>query len=164
MKKHLWKVLLFLSIFLVGFLGLRSYIDNHTVSQWIKDENIVYIPKTLARKTHHDYLSIDAVFCWVIEPKGKEKDAVLKDIKTESWSKVEYHHGMLLSKYGGYFRDTNVIENIFDSNEKYICVYDNYHKINITNCDDVTEINSPDWLIFVYDAESNLYYCFWVTE
>lgn len=164
MKKHLWKFLLFLSIFFVSFVLLRSYIDNHTVSQWIKDENIVYIPETLACEIHHDHLSIDAVYCWVIEPKEKEMSKILKDIQTDSWSKIEPHHIFLLSKYSGYFRDSGVIEKIFDSNEKYICIYDNWHKENVTNYLDVTEINSTQWLFFVYDTENNLYYCFYVTE
>ena len=164
-KKHLRKYIVLLICFsYVVVILIGAYISERKISPWIKKENVVYIPDTLASKFYHEFWSIDDIHYWIIKPNDEELENILKDIETDSWSEIENHHGLFLSKYRGYFRDSNVVADIFDSNEKYICIYDSWHKEIVTNYPDVTEINSTQWLFFIYDVENNLYYCFYVTE
>lgn len=156
------KIVLLICLLLVVGVAGALFVNSHTVFPYITEKNIVYMPKGLAVSAYHE-ISIDSEDCWVFKPNKKERSVLLEDVQTDSWSKMEAHHIELLARLCPNFGDGKVVNKLYGDNEIYICVYDAWHEENISNYEDVCSVRTTKWIIYAYDADENLYYCFYVT-
>ncbi len=160
MKNKFIKIFLSISVciviiisIVVGYIGFSMA----KISDAIVEKDIVFIPDKLAKKFHHDFGWTDAFDYWVIKPDVADVELLKCDIEAENWEKLEYHHLSLLSELS--FMNSDELSEAVKGEEVYVCFYNWLTDEIITD-----EVYYEPWmttryLFFIYNAETNLYYC-----
>ena len=147
-----------IAVALIVVLSIFSHcikIKFGTISDYISELNVVYTPTTYANRFHYT-LSIDTFEYWVFKLSDSEKQEILKDIKTGNWEKLNSNH---IEKLDAFTHYTKVLGFTYKKHNCYICIYDRNNNIIITNSENWIHLDTTGWIIFLYDTESEKYYC-----
>ena len=149
-------------IVLVIILSISLSIFSHfikskfgTISDYISELDVVYTPITYASRFHYA-LSIDTFEYWVFKLSDSEKQEILKDIKIGNWEKLNSNH---IEKLDAFTHYTKILGFMYKKHNCYICIYDRNNNVIITNSENWIHLDTTGWIIFLYDTETEKYYC-----
>ncbi len=126
-----------------------------TVSEHITEPVEIYVPDGVANE-FKQYLSIDIDEYWIFHLNKKEQDEMNEDIEAHNWRVMDSTDVMYVKQCVAYDEDSDIYKSI-NNNECYIYIFDCDNKIELPND---SEGYCYEWIIFVYDTETNYYYIF----
>ena len=143
-------IIILVILIFVETTAFRCYFG--TLNPYISDLNIVYTPTKPAYKFHRWYW-IDIYDYSVFRLSNKEEKIILQEAENGKWSELTQHHINLLDYYEDYYE---FLDYSYRYHKCYICIYDELNNQIVTDfCEDIP----PNRIIFLYDTETNKYYC-----
>lgn len=134
--------------------ALRCYLG--TLNPYISDLNIVYTPTKPAYKFYHWHW-IDIYEYYVFRLSNNEEKIIIQEAENGNWSEMTSQHANKLDNYEHY---NEFLDYSYRYHKCYICIYDEQNNQIVTDSD--TNI-PPNKIIFLYDTETNKYYCVFET-
>ena len=156
--KLVFKISLCVWIVLITFFGTKFYLTCSVITQWIADENVVYVPRKPAAKFDHEYLlsfiGLESHGFWTMKLGENDVNLIQKEITEGKWEEFDDSHLEILSQ-NTYLEDYGVYKEISNSDNVYVCIYDS------RNGEIVKDVSffSSEILVFIYDADDRLYFC-----
>lgn len=161
-KKPINKKLLKILALVVSICLVLSFVIRYafgTINEYIADLGIVYVPQKPAIRFYYQIFSIDIFEYWVFKLNNEEEKIILDEAENGNWSEMNSEH---IAKI-----DCEEYRKIFGNSYKkhkcYICIYDKSHKEVITDSDYEIWQDTTKWIIFLYDVDTNRYYCVFET-
>lgn len=154
------KLIIFLVILiLIGTTVSRCCFGN--MNSYIEGLNIVYTPTKTASRFHYTIMSIDIFEYWVFRLNNKEEKIIIQEAENGgNWSKMTDEHVDKLDSFDHYIK---IFGYFYRYHDCYICIYDDQNGKVITNSDNRIYLNTTEWIIFLYDTDTNKYYCVFET-
>ncbi len=151
------KVLRILAIILVLILTAVAVYKYYfgLITPYISDLNIVYTPTKPAYRFYHWYW-IDIYDYYVFKLSHKEEQIIIQEAENGNWSELSIKH---IDKLDEAHCD-EVWGYEYKYHKCYICIYDEQNNQIVTDSDNNIP---PDRIIFLYDTETNKYYCVFQT-
>ena len=147
-------VALVMSVLCVGFR-----IAFGTVKEHITEQVEIYVPDGVANE-FKQYLSIDIDEYWIFRLNTEEQNEMQKDIEINSWRVMNDTDVMIVENHTGHYDDSVIYESI-NNHRFYIYILDCDNKIELPNDNGYFMGNDCyQWIIFIYDTETNYYYIF----
>lgn len=143
-----------LLICLVSSFSLTLY---GNVDESIVKGTDIYIPESVPKKYHTTIFSIDTFDYWIFKLDDGETTEIESELENGNWNKLETFHILKLSEV-----DYLSIIGKYSSlkNNCYLCIYDLSTGEIITNNNEYIIADSCNWVVFLYDADTNYYFCF----
>ena len=125
------------------------------INPYISEMDIVFVPDSVPLIFNTDVLTKEINEYWVYRLNKEQQQLITQDISNGNWTKVTLAH-------------INKIKNLEcslfrfefdDSNEKYVCIYDSNTNKIITNSGNEIYIDTTEWIIFLYNTSTKMYYC-----
>lgn len=130
------------------------------ISEYISGLGIVYTPKKPANRFYYELFSIDTFEYWVFKLDKKESAKVLEDINNGNWSEMSSEH---IDKPEYFEHYKKIFGNSYKNHRCYICIYDEgWHNIITDSNEDIKY--TANLIIFLYDTDTNRYYCVYETK
>ncbi len=148
------KLIIIIAILIfVEATAFRCYFG--TLNPYISELNIVYTPTKPAYKFHRWYW-IDIYDYSVFRLSNKEEKIIIQEAEDGKWSELTSKHidkldSVDCSEVWGY---------IYRYHKCYICIYDEQNNQIVTDSDNDIP---PNKIIFLYDTQTNKYYCVFET-
>ncbi len=127
-----------------------------TITEYIYELDIVFVPTSAAERFRYSVFSGDVFEYWIFELNDLEEKLVLKDIENGNWDKLRPNHIEKLDSFNQYRK---ILGNKYKNRNCYICIYDCKNNEIITNSKNMVYEDTSKWLIFLYDIEYNRYFC-----
>ena len=142
-------ILIFLEV-----TAFRCYFG--TLNPYIKELNIVYTPTKPAYKFYHWYW-IDIYDYYVFRLSNREEKIIVQEAEEGKWSELTPYHINELDYYEHY---EEFLDYSYRHHKCFICIYDEQNNQIVT---DSNNDMPPNRIIFLYDTETNKYYCVFET-
>lgn len=156
--KQIFKIGLCLGLVLITVCGVRFYLTCSVITQWIADENVVYVPRKPATRFDHEYLlsflGMESHDFWKIKLKAKDIENLQHEIESGNWEKLDNDHIEILAN-NTYLEDYGVYSEMADSENVYVCIYDSRNGEIVKD----TSFRSSEILVFIYDSDDSIYFC-----
>ena len=156
--KLVFKISLCVWIVLIAFFGIKCYLTCSVISQWIADENVVYVPRKPATEFDHDYLisllGLEDHDFWKVKLSENDVERLNAELDNGKWEKIDYEHLVFLGN-NTYLGEYNVYSEINNSDNVYICIYDSWDSKIANDCN----LSSDEMVVFIYDVDDSLYLC-----
>ena len=157
-KKPINKKLLKILALLVSICLILSFAVRYafgTINEYIAELGVVYVPEKPAIRFYYQMFSIDTFEYWVFKLSDEEEKIILDEAENGNWSEMNSEHIAKIDceEY------RKIFGNSYKNHKCYICIYDKTHKEVITDSDYETWQYATKWIIFLYDVDSNRYYC-----
>ena len=150
-------VLSFVLVTSALYMGFR--LTFFTVSEHITDQVEIYVPDGVADE-FKQYLSIDIDEYWIFHLSKKEQNEMEKDIEAHNWRVMNSTDVMYVEQRAAYDEDSVIYKSI-NNHKCYIYIFDCDNKIELPNDNGYFIGNDCyQWIIFIYDTETNYYYIF----
>lgn len=142
-------------LILIETTAFRWYYN--TINPYIAELNIVYTPKKPAYDVYYWHWT-DISEHYAFRLSNREEKIIIQEAKDEKWSEMTYEHTEILDWQHEEFLDNN-----YQNHNCYICIYDEGNNKIVTDSINDTETILSDRIVFLYDTETNKYYCFFDT-
>ncbi len=157
-KKALKILAVLLVVHFFIFSALWSYVGG--INEYIAQLDIVYTPTKPAFRFYYQIMSIDTFEYWIFKLNDKEEKKILDEVEEGKWSEVNSQHMGRLEDFEYYGK---IFGEKYKDHESYICIYDEMRGNIITDSSSAIWEETANWIIFLYDTETNLYYCVYET-
>ena len=141
-------------IFFVCVVMLVNFFENWKISEYITDKKIVYTPDTIAKK-YYSELSIDVFEYWIFTLNDEQKQEIEKELENK-WSK---NNGYYMGEFDHFLMYEEDLENLLESKNCYVCLYDRYNDKVITTVDEYDNNSLTQKIMFVYEKNTGTYIC-----
>ena len=158
-KRTINKKILIILVLVVSICIAFSFVIRFAfggINEYIPELGIVYVPQKPAIRFHYQILTPDIFEYWVFRLTDKEEKAILDGVEKGDWSEMNSHHINKLEYFDGYEK---IFGDKYKNHKCYICIYDDKENKVITDSKNIICEDTTKWIIFLYDTESNLYYC-----
>ncbi len=149
-------VIIIVVLILIESTAFRYYFG--TINDYISDLNIVYTPSKPAYRFYHWHWT-DSFEYYVFRLSNNEEKIIIQEAEQGKWSEMTSYHIAKLD-----FMD---YEEVFGYSYRYhvcyICIYDNQNRMIITDSENPIYHGTSQCIIFLYDTETNKYYCMFQT-
>ena len=144
-------IIIITALILIETIAFRCY--SGTLNPYISDLNIVYTPTKPAYKYYHWHWT-DIYEYYVFKLSNKEEKILLQEAEEGKWSELTPYHINELNYYEEF------LDYSYRHHKCFICIYDEQNNQIVTDSDiDMP----PNRIIFLYDTETNKYYCVFQT-
>lgn len=147
-------IIIIITLIIIEATAFRCYWG--TLNPYISDLNIVYTPSKPAYKFHHWYW-IDIYDYYVFRLSNREEEIIIQEAEEGKWSELTSEH---INKLDYYDYCDEFLDYSYRYHNCYICIYDEQNNQIVTDSDDDIP---PNRIIFLYDTETNKYYCVFQT-
>ena len=159
--KLIFKISLCFWLVLITILGTKFYLTCSVISQWIVDEDVVYVPRKPAKEFDHEYLlsflAMESHDYWKVKLGEKDVELLQSEINEGNWEKLNDSHMEILAE-NTYLENYGVYKEMGNSENVYVCIYDSRNREIVKD----TSFRSSEILVFIYDMDDSIYYCyFW---
>lgn len=127
-----------------------------TLNPYIKELNIVYTPTKPAYKFYHWHWT-DIYEYYVFRLSNREEGIIIQEAENGNWSELTPYHINELDYYEHY---DEFLDYSYRYHKCFICIYDEQNNQIVTDSDNDMP---PNRIIFLYDTETNKYYCVFQT-
>lgn len=156
--KLVLKISLCFWLVLITVFGSRFYLTCSVITQWIVDEDVVYVPRKPAVRFDHEYLlsfiGMESHDFWEIKTGDKDIEMLQDEIKSGNWEKLDNDHIEILVN-NTYLEDYGVYSEMANSENVYVCIYDSRNGEIVRD----TSFCSSEILVFIYDEDDCIYFC-----
>ncbi len=162
-KKPINKKILKILALVVSICLVLSFVIRYafgTINEYIAELGIVYVPQKPAIRFYYQIFSIDIFEYWVFKLSNEEEKIILDEAENGNWSEMNSEHIAKLEYFDEYKK---IFGNRYKKHKCYICIYDKSHKEIISDSDNEIWQDTTKWIIFLYDVDSNRYYCVFET-
>ena len=142
-------------LLLIGTTAFRCYYN--TINPYIAELNIVYTPKKPAYDVYYWHWT-DISEHYKFRLSNREEEIIIQEAKDGKWAKMTDEHIDMLDWYYN-----EPLDNNYKNHKCYICIYDEQNNEIITDSLNDIVTFPGDRIIFLYDTETNKYYCFFDT-
>lgn len=149
-------IIILVILILVEVTAFRYYFG--TLNPYISDLNIVYTPTKPAYRFHRWYW-IDIYDYSVFRLSNREEKIIIQEAENGKWSEMTEQHIYKLD----YMDYDEFLDYSYRYHKCYICIYDIQHDVIITNYENDIPYATTQWIIFLYDTQTNKYYCVFQT-
>ena len=147
-------IIIIVALILIETIGFRCY--SGTLNPYIKELNIIYTPTKPAYKYYHWHWT-DIYEYYVFKLSNKEEKILLQEAEEGKWSELPPYHINELDYYEHY---DEFLDYSYRYHKCFICIYDEQNNQIVTDSDNDMP---PNRIIFLYDTETNKYYCVFET-
>lgn len=127
------------------------------INPYIVEQSVVYTPSKYPSKFHYDIISIDEFQYWVFRLNNKEEQIIIQEAESGgNWTKMTGEHVDKLDSFDHYIK---IFGYLYRFHDCYICIYDDQNGEIITNSENRIYLDTTEWIIFLYDTDTNKYYC-----
>lgn len=152
------KLIIIIAILIfVEATAFRCYFG--TLNPYISELNIVYTPTKPAYKFYRWYW-IDIYDYSVFRLSNREEKIIIQEAEDGKWSELTPYH---INKLDHYDYCDEFLDYSYRYHKCYICIYDEQNNKIITDSDNEIYHDTIGWIIFLYDTETNKYYCVFQT-
>lgn len=149
-------IIIIVILIIIEATTFRCYLG--TLNPYISELNIVYTPTKPAYRFYHWYW-IDIYDYYVFRLSNREEKIIIQEAENGKWSELTSKH---VDKLDSVDCD-EVWGYLYRYHKCYICIYDEQNNQIITDSDNEIYHDTTDWIIFLYDTETNKYYCVFQT-
>lgn len=142
-------------LILIETTAFRWYYN--TINPYIAELNIVYTPKKPAYDVYYWHWT-DISEHYAFRLSNREEKIIIQEFEDGKWSEMTYEHTEILDWQREEFLDNN-----YQNHKCYICIYDEQNNEVITDTLNDMVTFPCDRIVFLYDTETNKYYCFFDT-
>ena len=150
-------IIIIVVLILIEATAFRCY--SGTLNPYIKELNIVYTPTKPAYKYYH-WNWTDIYEYYVFKLSNREEEIIIQEAENCNWSELTPYHINELDNYEHY---DEFLDYSYRYHKCYVCIYDEYDKEIITDSSNNIARDAYHWIIFLYDTETNKYYCVFQT-
>ena len=150
-------IIIIVVLILIEATAFRCY--SGTLNPYIKELNIVYTPTKPAYKYYH-WNWTDIYEYYVFKLSNREEEIIIQEAENCNWSEMTSLHVNKLDHFESY---NEFLDCTYRYHKCYICIYDEQNNQIITNSDNDIYHDTTGWIIFLYDTETNKYYCVFQT-
>ena len=97
---------------------------------------------------------------YVFKLSNREEEIIIQEAENCNWSEMTSLHVNKLEHFESY---NAFLDCTYRHHKCYICIYDEQNNQIITNSDNDIYHDTTGWIIFLYDTETNKYYCVFQT-
>ena len=131
------------------------------INPYIVEQSVVYTPTKYPSKFHYDIISIDEFQYWVFRLNNKEEQIIIQEAESGgNWTKMTGEHADKLDSFDHYIK---IFGYFYRFHDCYICIYDDQNSEIITDSENLIYHDTTEWIIFLYDTDTNKYYCIFQT-
>lgn len=147
-------IIIIVILIIIEATAFRCYFG--TLNPYISELNIVYTPTKPAYRFYHWYW-IDIYDYYVFRLSNREEKIIIQEAENGKWSELTSEHIDKL-EYFDYYEE--IWGNDYKKHKCYICIYDEQNNQIVTDSENDIPSNR---IIFLYDTETNKYYCVFQT-
>ena len=150
-------IIILLVIFMLLSIAFKWYFGS--LNPYISELNIVYTPTKPAYRFYRWYW-IDIYDYSIFRLTNKEEQNIIQEAESGgNWTKMTDDHIEKLDcmDYG------DILGYSYKNHDCYICIYDDQNSEIITDSENLIYHDTTEWIIFLYDTNTNKYYCIFQT-
>lgn len=131
------------------------------INPYITEQNVVYTPTKLPSRFHYTIISIDEFQYWVFRLNNKEEQIIINEAENGgNWTKMTDEHVDKLDSFDSYIK---IFGYFYRYHDCYISIYDAQNGEIITNSENLIYLDTTEWIVFLYDTDTNKYCCVFQT-